>query len=566
MIAQLKTWQTTTVCAVALMSMGAGTAKADSTAAEIKLLKAQLRALERKVAVQSQAQQRIARIAVAGPGGAAIYTKGPLPALCPDGTFSFKGICITPGGFLAGEAVINQRAQQTGLGSSFQNLPFNNSRLAHVGETRFTAQQSRFSLLAQGKVNPATILSGYAELDFLGGAQSANFNESNSFTPRIRNLYATIDQTDWGFHVLAGQNWSLVTMNAVGIEPRKENIPLVINPQFVPGFNWARQAQIRLTQQFGQFTAAIAAEDAATTNVSGTAAQLVGVAPGQINSFAATIGACSTAGASPATVSPAPVGGYNTINACNTLSLNHVPDFTGKVAFDPTFFGRNVHVEGFGVLRDFYDRTGVVATGAAAALAGTGTITTGNANQDVFGGGGGGSVLVSILPKVLDVQASGSYGNGMGRYGTSQLPDVTFNTRGQEKPIPEAAVLFGAVLHLGSFDVYGYAGQEEVFSTVYKNGNAIAGYGNLPGTSNLGCNIEGSTLCTAQTRKVREATVGIWDNVYKGSFGLIKAGVQYAYTERYGFNGGPLSGTGVGVAGPKQNENTIYTSLRYYPF
>ena len=96
----------------------------------------------------------------------------------------------------------------------------------------------------------ATHAAFYGEFDFLGAAQTANSNESNSFTPRIRQLYGTVDWDYWGLHLLAGQNWSLVTMNSKGITQRNEVPPPVIDAQYVPGFAWARQAQLRITKDF----------------------------------------------------------------------------------------------------------------------------------------------------------------------------------------------------------------------------------------------------------------------------------------------------------------------------
>ena len=39
----------------------------------------------------------------------------------------------------------------------------------------------------------------------------ANSLESNSFNPRVRQIYGTYDDTAWGLHFLGGQAWSLAT-------------------------------------------------------------------------------------------------------------------------------------------------------------------------------------------------------------------------------------------------------------------------------------------------------------------------------------------------------------------
>jgi hypothetical protein len=51
---------------------------------------------------------------------------------------------------------------------------------------------------------------------------------------------------------------------------------------------------------------------------------------------------------------------------------------------------------------------------------------------------------------------------------------------------------------------------------------------------------------------------GFWDDMYKGPFGRLEGGLQYSFTQKFGFPG--IGGT------PERNENTFFTSLRYYPF
>src|SRR4051794_26505092 len=90
-------------------------------------------------------------------------------------------------------------------------------------------------------------------MDFLGVSVVSNYNQSNSWAARLRQAYFTYDNTDWGFHVLAGQAWSLLTMNTVGITPRKENTTLAINPNHVVGFDFTRNWQLRVVKDFGSW-------------------------------------------------------------------------------------------------------------------------------------------------------------------------------------------------------------------------------------------------------------------------------------------------------------------------
>ena len=276
--------------AVAAMALGAITvcqpfsAYADDTASEIRLLKERLKQLEQRVAEQGrrekQTQEKL-RQAAAQPAPAPGPGPGPAPYLYPVGigvppqpgpggltgtetavrglptlgpsTIYYKGITITPGGFLALESVTRNPFIGADIGSPpYTNIPFDFVPSSHSTEFRFSARQSRASLLAQGDVDPATHLSGYGEMDFLGAAGTANSNESNSYNLRIRHLYLTADNDDFGAHLLAGQEWSLATMNTKGITPRQEDIPLTIDAQYVPGFVWTRQPQIRSRERLRQ--------------------------------------------------------------------------------------------------------------------------------------------------------------------------------------------------------------------------------------------------------------------------------------------------------------------------
>lgn len=517
-----------------LVICGLSSARAEDTAGEIAALKAELRRLEARVAAQDR-QSKQTRTVVQEVVGRQVYTKSALPVLastCPPDKLCYKGITFTPGGFAAMETVFREHHLGADVATPYGNITFPITRSYHQQELRFSARQSRISGLVEGNVDPATKLSGYGEFDFLGAAQTANSNESNSYNPRIRHLYATIDQSDWGFHVLAGQTWSLATMHNIGIQTRKENIPLTIDAQYVPGFIWARQPQIRVIKDFGpDFHVAASLENPQTT--------VGGTVPANLAINVQPIGGGLYNQALTAVNLPA--GGTLTSNS-NTISFEHAPDVVVKAAWDPMFLDRTIHIEGFGVGRDFYGRYV-------------------NAVRDTYAGFAGGSVLIPVLPKVFDVQFSGAIGEGIGRYGTSQLPDVTANAAGNIKPLPEFALLAGATFHATkALDIYAYAGEEQVERKVFPTvGGVNYGYGN-PANSNAGCEIEGSALaCTGNARRIEQATIGVWYNFYDGRFGQLRGGAQYSYTQKTAFS------DAAGRA-PKTDDNIVLTSLRYYPF
>lgn len=433
-----------------------------------------------------------------------------------------KGVSVTLGGFAAFESVYRNHNETADIGSSYSGLPLPNSSVGNTSEQRFTARQSRVSALAEGDPTADTHLAFYGEFDFLGAAQTANSNESNSYNLRIRHIYSTIDRNDWALHLLAGQNWSLVTLNSKGITPRNEVIPAVIDAQYVPGFNWARQPQIRLTKDFDKtLWLALSLENAQTTFYTG-------------------------ANALPSTVKltyNAPAGSL--FNSANTLSLNRVPDVVAKIAYEPTFADRTVHVEAYGLYRNFYERLSLV-------------------NQSSNGGGFGAGLVVPLVPKVLDFQVSGLGGKGIGRYGSGQLPDVTFDAAGNIRPISEIQALAGLTLHAGSqLDIYAYAGEEKETAQPYNltSGTTVTGYGlGNPLYSNAGCQYEGAKgSCVGNTRVLEQATLGFWHKPYVGPFGRYQWGLQYSRTERKTF-------AGAGGIAPIGTDSMVFASFRYYPF
>jgi hypothetical protein len=562
----------------ALMSFQVGAAQADDTSAEIRLLKQRLKQLEERVAEQARKEKETqAQIqhAAAQPGPPPPPYAYPIGIGLPQqpaigntlaerlakikgypyvgsSSLVLGGMSITPGGFIELASVTRDHFIGADIATPFGNIPFANVPSSHTDEFRFSARRSRLSFLTLGDVNPTTHLGGWGEVDFLGAAQTANSNESDSFNLRMRQLYMTVDQDDFGAHLLAGQAWTLATMNLVGIVPRTENTPAVIDDQYVPGFTWSRQPQIRVTKDFDQtLWFALSAENPQTT-FGGTTPTLVD-----------TGAIISTVNAAGATFPQTSVVGGSLFNNANAISLNQMPDIIGKVAWDAPIWDRTIHMEGFGIFRNFHDRV-IFPVGTAPFLFGPGIP---NHNLEVAGGGAGGSILVPIVPKVLEVQFSGMTGHGIGRYGASQLADVTFNSDGSLAPIQETMLLAGLTWHaIPGLDFYTYAGEEvqaNKFGFSIPKGNTPFGLGN-PAFVNTGCNIEffgtgtGPFACTGNTRLVRQITGGFWDTIYKGPFGRLAGGLQYSFSQKFGFSG-------IGGA-PERNENTFFTSLRYYPF
>jgi hypothetical protein len=437
----------------------------------------------------------------------------------------YKAVTLTLGGFGALESVFRSKNETADLASTFSGIPLNNVAAGHTSEFRFSARQTRITALAQGDVNPDTHLSFYGELDFLGAAQTANSVETNSYTPRMRVLYNQVDWDHSGLHLLAGQNWSLVTMQAKGITPRNEDIPPTIDAQYIPGFSFTRQPQIRVTKDLGTTSwLAVSLENPQTTSYTSPTAY-----PANVHLTASAPGGSG-------------------FDSANTLSLNHIPDAVVKMAYEPTIADRTVHFEVFGLYRSFYERLD-------------------DANRNVNGGGVGAGLIVPLVPQFLDFQLSGMGGKGIGRYGAAQLTDVTFDAAGNIKPVSEIQALAGLTVHASpKWDIYVFAGEEKESAQAYFLTSSTGvvgayGYGN-PLYSNSGCASETATgSCVGNTRVVEQGTTGFWYKPFIGKYGRYQIGLQYSYTERKTFNGnGPLN------IAPIANDSMVFASFRYYPF
>lgn len=440
------------------------------------------------------------------------------------GQFHIGDVTIELGGFLEGTGVYRTRNMVTDISSNFNTgIPLPQSQLYHEGEFRQSERQSRFAILAHGDIDANQAIAGYAEFDLQGAAGTANSNESNSYNPRVRQAYGSYDNNALGVHVLAGQAWSLATMTKAGVTPRQEDLPLTIDQQYVPGFTWARQTQLRIAKDFGEkYWLAASLESPATVYSVGTTG--TGVGGGQTVNY-------QNAGIS--TLTPG-------TNYANTIA----PDVIVKAAADPGWG----HYEVYGLARFLEDRVSVTGNG--------------HNNTRIAGGVGAGFILPVL--KNVSFEARGLAGYGIGRYGTSQLPDATISASGAPAPLPEVQALVGIVAHpVETVDLYGYAGTEQIGRKSF-NANGLAyGYGN-PLYSNAGCGIELSTAtCTANTSGVTQGTLGAWWRFLKGDFGTVQAGVQYSYTRRDIFKGVTAPGGGGNHA---TDENTVFFTLRYLPF
>ena len=470
-----------------------------------------------------------------------------------------KGITLTPGGFFAAESVWRKQAASADINTPFTGIPFSGNSLSKVSEFNATGRQSRIAMLAEGKLEHAKF-SGYYETDFLSAAATSNNRQSNSYSLRQRQFWGRA-QLDGGWSFTGGQMWSLVTETKKGLENRTEAPPMTIDSQYNVGFGWARQYGFRVAKSFqsDKFVLGFAVEEPQTT-FGGR-----GVPAGTFF--------INAPGAGGGLFNPADATGY---------TVNAAPDFIIKGAVDSGWG----HFELFGVISTFRARVypcGALAAGATCPISGTtGPQATGAFNDSRTGGGAGFNFRGPVFGKYGDFGIHVMGGDGVGRYGTAQLADVTARPGGTLAPIRGGNALGTLEFHPNpKLDVYFDYGVEYAYRTWYDTSaggvTSSVGYGS-PFFNNSSCNTEvppplitgnqntpgapASGTCNGDIRNIQEGTFGFWHKPYQGPKGGLRWGIQYSYIVKNTWSGNANTPGAVGLQ-PKAIDNMVFTSFRY---
>jgi len=472
----------------------------------------------------------------------------------------FKGVTITPGGFLAAESVYRNRS----LGSDI-NTPFNSVNVPGAGQNFVSefygsGRQSRASLLVEGKAKDIK-LTGYYEADFLSAGVTSNNNQSNSYTLRQRQVWGQAATDTWS--LTGGQMWSLVTETKKGMNNRSEALPMTIDPQYTVGFSWARQYGIRIVRNFNnKFWVGASLENPSTTFSCGS------IVPG--SSQSSTCGFADYAFGGSGNLS----GLYNNQG---TYSFNAMPDFIFKAVAEPGFG----HYEVFAILSRYRDRVypceeaTSAFTGLLPANCGGSASAAGAYNDSLTAGGFGANGRIT-LAKQLDIGAHFLTGQGVGRYGTGGLPDATVNPDGKLALIRSYQALATVEWHAKRLDLYMNAGEEYAQRRSYDNNTLGVHYGyGSPGFVQSGCYTEAAPgtggfsfgspsagSCLANTQRLIEGTVGFWIKVHNGPHGRLQFGPQYSYVIRDASRG--TDSTQSFVYAPHGLDSMFFTSFRYY--
>jgi|SRR5208283_590792 len=443
-------------------------------------------------------------------------------------TIHYKGITLTPGGFLEATALMRTRNENADIANTYSGIPLNGTSNSKLSEFRGSTRDSRLTLLMQANLSSTTKLTGYYEMDFLGAAPTANFVQASAFTPRLRQAFVQIDK-DSSWTVSAGQFWSLMTTNRHGIATRAEFIPNTSDGSYVVGFTWVRERSVRVTRNFhnGIWAAFEVDDPESTYSAAFVPANIMGLNTSQ--------------NASTGVLLLPYLAGYS-----NGNSTTLAPDMLAKVVFEPGWG----HFEIKALGRLFRDR---IAS----------TATTHGYNNITEGYGFGFGAILPVVRSKVDIVAEGLAGQGVGRYGAAGLPDVTLNPiNGKMLPLREARVMGGIEYHRNRrLDFYTYFGDEYVgryaATAVNSSGEVVpAGYGS-PLVSYANCTNEVTVnTCSGANRNIYETTVGYWYRLYQGEFGRVQYGNQVVYMHR-----NLWSGTG---QTPQGGDLVVYSTLRFY--
>ena len=517
------------------------------------------------------------------------------------GAIRYKGVSLTPGGFFAAETIFRTRAVSADINTPFNSIPFGGNSLSRVSEFNFTARQSRPTMLVETNIGGAKV-TGYFEADFLGAGTTSNNRQTNSYVFRQRQLWAQVAFSS-GLQITGGQMWSLATESKKGIQNRQEALPLIIDPQYVVGFTWQRAYGFRVVQSLfdNKFAVGISIEGPQTT-VGGRGFSTFTNATG-VTSQNFFLNAPGNSG-----------GLYNAFDPTG-YTANKAPDLVAKITADPGWG----HYELFGLISTFRDRVypcaavspkastaTTILVGAplscGAAPTATAPSAAGAFNDSQIGGGIGASATVPLVPKKVDIGLKVVAGDGIGRFGSAQIPDVTARPTGTLALIRTGHAMARLEFHPNAkLDLYAYVGDEYGARAAYKgyssvrlttntltgpafgapvtttttvttSTSGIGGYGS-PFANNSGCSTEVAPVnqntpgtggtCAGDTRNIIEGTAGFWYKFYNGSKGRLQWGMQYAYFTKSAWSGNnnvPAAFT----IDPKAVDNMVWTSFRYY--
>jgi hypothetical protein len=415
------------------------------------------------------------------------------------------------GGFMDMTAVMRSTNPGNGLGTNFSAFPFTTTAAGapnptgNLGETRFSAQNSRLTLQATSKAGTANV-KGYLEADFLGNtAQNLNVT-SNSDGLRLRLYWVQV--TKGSFEFLAGQSWSFLTPNRTGLSPAPGDLfySQDVDTNYQAGLTWGRTPQVRfIAHPSSAFSAGVSIEN-----------------PQQYTGGAVVLPAAFTA-------AQVDTGSGGSVIGSASPTPNRFPDVIGKIALDPKTGKTHQHIDAavlFSSFRTFNPTT--------------------QATSDATGSGE--SINVVLEPvRTVHLIATNYFTKGGGRYiANANLPDFIVKPDFSMSTVQSFAGIYGAELQVAPKSLlYGY------YSITRADANVIM---DANGTTPIGYGVAGSQTAN---HTIEESTVGVTQTLFRDAkIGGMQLMVQFSHLQRTPFSvpsGTPANAT----------MNMAYVNVRY---
>lgn len=408
--------------------------------------------------------------------------------------FKLGDAFFTPVGFLDMTSVARSTNPGSGIGTNFGSIPYSNTQAGALSETFLSPQNSRIGMRVDTAFKDWKV-QGYWESDFLGQVGSPPNGglvvSSNPFVFRLRLYW--VDVQKGKFEFLAGQSWSLLTPNRVGVSPLPSDVLYTqdMDVNYQAGLVWGRIPGYRLAFHPSDKVAFALAFENSQPYVGGANGGSGVTLPSAISTTATT---GSTQGS---------VLGGQINNGSSVISAAALfPDIIAKLAFDPT---RKFHAEIAGV---------EIANKIAYPVSGPAFPT----NTKV---GGGGSINLGFeLAPGFRLLTNNFWSAGGGRYIFGQAPDFIIRANGTMSLVHAGSTMSGfewTAKRSLFFAYYGgvYIAQNTTLDTTGK----LIGYGMISSDG--------------QNRAIQEVTFG--DNftlARSARWGALNLIFQYSYLQR----------------------------------
>lgn len=392
-------------------------------------------------------------------------------------------VTLKPGGFLDLGFVARSKNLGSGVPTAFGSVPFGDTPQGSLSDVRFSAQNSRISLGAEG-LFAGMNFKAYVETDFLGQAPPNIAVTSNGGSLRLRQFWVRTRAGKW--EILGGQAWSLLTPNRNGIDPEPGAVFTTFNedPNYMAGLVWGRDPQIRIAWRPNPRWSAALSLEAAEQHSAGQVTLPAALAPiysQQINSGASNLSAPTV-----------------------------LPDFIAKLAYDGHLGRRSFHLEGAGLARAFrvfnpLNTQHYTTPGYGASL---------NGNVD--------------LTRNLRLLANTFASRGGGRYIFGLGPDLVARPDGSISPVGASAALTGLEytrLHDVSTgratSFFGYWGGTYFDRQIVRDADgSLIGFG-FPGSS------------SNANRIIQQYSLGVNQTIWRSPlYGALRVLSQYSYLTR----------------------------------